>query len=93
MADSPDQPIKRKLIHSKIINDHKALAEESRLNQDIPVFAAIPPGFVMNVYESIKEDVQNMVDEIMEAIVGDPQVVIEKDPGNSSSGSSASPNP
>ncbi len=72
IADNPGEEILLKALHCKIINNHKALAKESEFGKELPVIRQINPAVVQKVYQQIKHDIQNIIENEMEAILNDP---------------------
>lgn len=72
MADTPDQPIALKTFHSKVINDHEALAAESKAFVDLPQVRIITPDEINRVYRQIKSDIHRIVDDVFEMMMNDP---------------------
>ena len=72
VADNPDTVITLKAFHCKIINDHKALAKEAAASQTIPAFKNVDNAIVQRNYLQIKQDVQDIIESEMEAILNDP---------------------
>ena len=72
MADNPDTVIDLKAFHCKVINDHKALEKEAAAYQAIPPFKKVENSIVHRNFQQIKQDVQDIVENEMEAILNDP---------------------
>lgn len=72
VADTPQQPIKLKTFHCRIINDFEAIRQEEAAFQDIPVIRTVDEKDVMHNYYQIKNDIRNLIDTEMEKIRGSP---------------------
>ena len=72
VADNPDTEITLKAFHSKVINNHKALAKEASAFQEVPTIKQVNPAMVQKVYQQIKEDIENIIEHEMEAILKNP---------------------
>ncbi len=72
VADNPDEIIALKAFHCKVVNDHKALEKEATSHVTIPSFKKVDNSIIQRVFEQIKEDVQNIVDNEIEAILNNP---------------------
>jgi len=70
VADNPDQIIELKTFHSRIINNHKTNKKESDIS--FPTVRKIDQKEVNVVFQIIKQDVQDIVEELMEEILSDP---------------------
>lgn len=68
VADNPDEIIKLKTFHSRIINDHNKIKEQDSKFVDIPQISTVTQEEVKAIYLGIKEDIKNIVFERMEAI-------------------------
>lgn len=74
VADNPEEKIKLKTFHSKIINDHKQIKEQDSKFVDIPQISDVTPEEVKAIYLGIKEDIKNIVTERLEAINNTPEL-------------------
>lgn len=89
VADSPQQPIKQKVFHCRIINDFEAIRKEEAEFKEIPVIRQVDEKTVMHNYYQIKNDIRNLIDTEMEKIRGSPtmkkwnQEQQKKNPGSS----------
>ena len=72
IADNPEDEITLKAFHSKVINNHKALAKESGAFQEVPVIRQVNPAVVQKVHQQIKQDIENIIENEMEAILNNP---------------------
>lgn len=61
VADTPAQPMKRKLIHSRILNDHKAIAAEEAGYEELEVINSNAEEEKMQVYHQIKADIKSLI--------------------------------
>ncbi|MFC0513518.1 conjugal transfer protein MobC [Mucilaginibacter angelicae] len=75
VADTPDQKIELKSFHCEIINDHEALKKEADGYLPLPEIRTINPGIVQRNYLQIKQDVQEIIHEVMEQLLNDPSRV------------------
>ncbi|TKK66422.1 conjugal transfer protein TraG [Ilyomonas limi] len=75
VADNPDTVIDLKAFHCKVVNDHKALEKEGANFQPIPAFKHVDNAVVQRNYQQIKQDVQDILESEMEAILNDPAKV------------------
>jgi hypothetical protein len=73
VADNPNQIIELKTFHSRIINDHKANKKESERNISFPTVRKIDQKQVKIIFQIIKQDVQDIVEEVMEQILNNPE--------------------
>lgn len=62
VSDNPEQNIRLKMFHCAIQNDHKAIAAEEAVYQEIPVIAAVSLTEVSENYFRIKAEVETLVD-------------------------------
>ncbi|WP_225975218.1 YegP family protein [Anseongella ginsenosidimutans] len=74
MADTPDQPIERKVFHSRFELDQVALNAEEDSYQPLPVIRKVDPAMVQRNYEEVKKDVQNIVYTELQRMMNDPQL-------------------
>jgi hypothetical protein len=72
VADNPDCKIDLKAFHCEIINDHDALNQEIAGYQEIPEVRPINNAIVQRNYLQIKQDVQELIQEVMERLLSDP---------------------
>ena len=72
VTDNPDTVIELKAFHCKLVNDHKALAKEAASYQSIPKFKNVNDAIVQRNFQQIKQDVQDIIESEMEAILNDP---------------------
>jgi hypothetical protein len=79
VADTPQQPIKNKVFHCRIINDPEAIKKEQENYEPIPVIRNIDDNTVMQNYYQIKQDIKKMLAKELTKIRGDPK------PGNTDS--------
>ncbi|MGN6420707.1 MAG: YWFCY domain-containing protein [Pseudobacter sp.] len=81
VADNPDQPIKNKIFHSKIINNHEAIRKEKEGYQMLPVQNNVTKSTINQIFLSIKQDTNDFTDRILEEILNDPSrgnIIIKK---------------
>lgn len=81
VADTPEQPIELKTFHSKVVNDHEALASESKSFIELPQVRSVTIDEINRVYRQVKADVSKIVDDVFEMIMCDPgleSLVIKK---------------
>ena len=72
VADNPDTIIDLKAFHCKVINNHTALEKETAVYQPIPKFKNVDGAIVQRNFQQIKQDVQDIVESEMEAILNNP---------------------
>jgi len=72
MSDTPDQPIDLKTFHCRIINDTQKLQAEETAYVDIPDVRKVTPELIQRNYEQIKQDIQDLLQCEMQALVADP---------------------
>lgn len=72
VADSPSQPIQLKAFHATLVVDEQVLAEEKDTTDVIPVVRNVTKLEVMNTYILIKQDVEDLVEQVLEQILNDP---------------------
>ncbi|MDB5159433.1 MAG: Type secretory pathway VirD4 component-like protein [Mucilaginibacter sp.] len=72
MSDTPDQPIDLKTFHCRIINDTAKLQAEEAAYVDIPDVRKVTPELIQRNYEQIKQDIQDLLQCEMQALVADP---------------------
>ena len=72
MADNPDMKIELKNFHCRIINDHEALRKERESYQQIPAFRKVDYNTIMQCFQEIKNDANNIVEDVMDQIMNDP---------------------
>jgi hypothetical protein len=73
VADNPDQIIELKTFHARIISDHDTNKNLKSAYLSYPSVRAIDQREVNAVYHIIKEDVKDIVEEVMEGILNDPE--------------------
>lgn len=61
VADNPDQPVELKMFHSRIQNDHEAIAKEEAGFKPIPKVADVTEEDVLENYISIKADIEHLI--------------------------------
>ena len=72
VADNPDRKIDLKAFHCEIINDHDALNKEIVGYKEIPEVRHINNAIVQRNYLQIKQDVQEVIQEVIERLLNDP---------------------
>jgi hypothetical protein len=60
VADNPEQEIELKMFHSRIQNDHEAIAKEEAGYQPIPVVEWVSEEMVQETYAQIKADIAEL---------------------------------
>jgi type IV secretory pathway TraG/TraD family ATPase VirD4 len=73
VADNPDEIINLKAFHCKIVNDHEALKNESKLYEEIPEIGKVNNADIQRNYQRIKQDVQDIIETELETILNDPE--------------------
>lgn len=63
VADNPEEPIFLKMFHSKIQNDHAAIAKEEAAYKPFPVIKRVTAEDVQENYRKIKADIRELVAE------------------------------
>lgn len=61
VADNPDQPMELKMFHSKIQNDHEALAKEEAAYRPIPRVTVVTEEDVLENYSRIKAEIDQLI--------------------------------
>lgn len=93
VADTPQQPIKNKVFHCRIINDFEAIRKEEEAYQQLPTIRNINEQTVMENYYQIKKDVRSIIDTEYEKIKNNPALKhLLKKPKNSQPSQSSAPN-
>ena len=72
VADNPDLPIDLKAFHCKVVNDKAALDAEKAAYLSVPKIRKVTEQDILQNYEQIKQDVQDIVDSVLEAVFNDP---------------------
>lgn len=72
VADNPECKIELKNFHCKIINDHEALKMEREAYKPIPTFRTVEYKQVMERFQEIKNEVTEIVEDVMDQIMNDP---------------------
>jgi len=72
VADNPDQVITLKAFHCKIMNDHQALENESKMYHGIPEICKVDNAIIQRNYQQIKQEVQDIIESELEKILSDP---------------------
>jgi hypothetical protein len=72
MSDTPDQPIDLKTFHCRIINDTQKLQAEEAAYLNIPDVRKVSPEIILLNYDQIKQDIQDLLQCEMQALVNDP---------------------
>ncbi len=73
VADNPDQVIRLKAFHCRIINDHLTIENESKMYQEIPEICKVDNTIIQRNYQQIKQEVQDIIETEMEKILNDPE--------------------
>ncbi len=71
VADNPEQLIELKTFHSTIINDHAFLKDQKENQLPLPLIRNVDKKEINVVYEIIKQDVKDIVNEVMNMILND----------------------
>jgi hypothetical protein len=61
VTDNPDQPIELKMFHSRIQNDHEAIAKEEAAYKPIPKVAEVTEEDVIENYIRIKAEIDDLI--------------------------------
>lgn len=69
IADDPDQPVKLKTFHAKIVNDHAGLKREQAAFAEIPALNATSEKDVLESYFSVKKDVEAIIETEIEILL------------------------
>ncbi len=72
VADNPDCKIELKGFHAEILNSHSFLGDHSQKLQSMPVVREITPIMVQHNFNRIKNEVQQIIENEMERVMGDP---------------------
>ncbi|AWW29454.1 conjugal transfer protein TraG [Echinicola strongylocentroti] len=72
VADTPDQPMKLKGFHARIINDHEGLKREEEGYLEIPACRKLDDGEVLDNYKRIKAEVNELVESELERMMDSP---------------------
>ncbi|TXJ28103.1 MAG: conjugal transfer protein TraG [Chitinophagaceae bacterium] len=72
VADNPGQPIEVKAFHSFIKNDIKKINEEKKAFKPLEVHQDVTPEIIGKRFIKVKQDVQDIVNEVLEQILNDP---------------------
>jgi hypothetical protein len=68
VADDPTNKIDLKTFHCQIQNDHETIQQEELAYQEIPAVRSIRQSEIIMSYQRIKEDIRNMVKNIVTAL-------------------------
>jgi ketopantoate reductase len=72
VADDPLSKIELKAFHCEIQNDHTAMQKEEAGFKDIEPVRKIDQGMIQRNYEQVKQDVQEIIQSEIEALLADP---------------------
>lgn len=72
VADNPDQCIDLKAFYNRIMNNHQALAAEAAAYKPIPVVRQVNAAIIKKVFEQIKDDVREIIENEIANIKQDP---------------------
>jgi hypothetical protein len=72
VADDPNEKIKLKTFHCKIINDHTSLSNEEKKFQDLPHIYLASGMLISENYRRVKTDISNLVESEIERIMNTP---------------------
>jgi hypothetical protein len=74
IADNPDEIIAQKAFHANVLNVHTAIKKEKENYASLPVVRKTSARDIDNVYQIIKQDVQDIIDVTMEQVLNDPSM-------------------
>lgn len=66
VADDPDQEIRLKAFHARVINDHKAIKKETDNYQPIPEFQEVTDQMLHTKFTAIRNDITSLVSDVLE---------------------------
>ena len=69
VADDPEQPIKLKTFHARIINAHKALKIEQDSYRPLPQAKETTPKEVQDHYETVRKEIRELVEREIESLL------------------------
>ncbi|MGG7666811.1 hypothetical protein [Dyadobacter sp. BHUBP1] len=72
VADNPDQCIDLKAFYNRIMNNYQALAAEAAAYKPIPVVRQVNAAIIKKVFEQIKDDVREIIENEIANIKQDP---------------------
>ncbi|GAA0536827.1 conjugal transfer protein MobC [Chitinophaga japonensis] len=72
VSDTPQQKIDLKAFHCEIVNDWEAINAEEKNYAEIPVIRQVDRQMVQRNFEHIKQDIQDIVQSEIEAMLNDP---------------------
>jgi len=72
VADNPDETIALKTFHATVVNNHAAVKKEKEKYLSLPVVRNVDFKEINNIFQIIKQDVQDIVGSIMEDVLNDP---------------------
>ncbi len=73
VADNPTEPIELKTFHCKLLNQHDAIKNEKENFYPLPVVRKVSQKDIDSVYQLIKLEVQDIIENCMEEILNNPQ--------------------
>ncbi|SIO53542.1 conjugal transfer protein MobC [Chitinophaga niabensis] len=84
VADTPQQPIKNKVFHARIINDIEAIKKEEAAYKQLPIIRNIDEHTVMENFYQVKRDARYIIDTEMNKIRNSPTMkhLIKKSKNN-----------
>ncbi|GEP94532.1 hypothetical protein CCY01nite_07920 [Chitinophaga cymbidii] len=74
VSDTPDDPIRNKVFHCRIINDIEAIRAEEEHYQPIPQIREMDERTVMENFHRIKSDVRHIINTEMDKIRNHPSL-------------------
>lgn len=72
VADTPQQPIKKKAFYCRIINDPDAIKKEEEAYKPLPVIRDLDEYTIMENFYKVKSDIKNIIDTEMNKIKNNP---------------------
>ncbi|WP_276480995.1 YWFCY domain-containing protein [Paraflavitalea pollutisoli] len=72
VSDNPNQPIKYKAFHCRVINDYKAIEREKQKYKPLPVVNKANKEVMYNQFLAIKQQTQDIVDAVLEQVLNNP---------------------
>jgi hypothetical protein len=74
VADNPDQVIELKTFHSRIVNNHQALAKEQAAYAELPVIREVNQQVILANYLQIKKEVAGIITAVLESMLNSPEM-------------------
>ena len=72
VADDPDEIVKLKIFHNRIVNDHKLLKKQQSSYKPIPDPPMVSPAMIQQKYLSIRKDIEDLVNDEMMRMMNNP---------------------